>query len=162
MRKKIVLLILLKQSLFSKVRALNGIFVDLKDVVSDEIPNVSLLMGLCRKDWKKKRKSVLFIRFLFLSHVGATFTFFNVHRRKESFPLFLKPFWRLKRKGNNVRADESHVFLVLDSSSQLWRFLSCYCVFQTFSVRMKTIVPFVILVTTRLIHLPLICTYFSP
>lgn len=50
MRKKIVLLILLKQSLFSKVRALNGIFVDLKDVVSDEIPNVSLLMGLCRKD----------------------------------------------------------------------------------------------------------------
>ena len=67
-----VFFILLMQSLLSKVRALNGIYVDLKDVVSDEIPNVSL-----PKIWK--RKSVCFIRFLFLSHVVCTCTFFNVH-----------------------------------------------------------------------------------
>lgn len=58
MQKKVVLLILLKQSLFSKVRALNGIFVDLKNVVSNEIPNVSLLL-------KKKKCFVYSIPFSF-------------------------------------------------------------------------------------------------
>lgn len=116
------------------MRALNGIFVDHKGLVSNEIPKCVIIVGVFAEILKKKKCLIYSILFFFFP-----FAFLNVHRRNNLLwflPLFLK-----KRKRNDVRGDESHVFLVIDS---LHSFKNS-CPVTVFRMRQ---IPFLILVTT--------------